>query len=211
VSEVVINGTGKLAQMVAFLMRDSSEHTVVGFTAESRYCVSETLHSLPVVPFERIEEEFPPNRFRMLTVLGGLGGSEARIEIFERARAKGYVHVNFVHPTAVLEGPIEMGENNIVFPYSVLGFLGRMGNNNVIREKVYLGHEFRLGDHNFIGVGCTIGGELDMADSSYIAMGSTVTNNITIGRRTFVGIGSLVLRDPEQESRYFGHPAKKVG
>lgn len=209
--EVIINGTGKLAQMVALLMRDSQGHEPVCFTAEARYCLSETLHSLPVIPFEELEKEFSPDRYGMLTVLGGLGGPESRVEIFERARAKGYSHVNFVHPTVVIEGSVEMGENNIVFPYTILGFSGRMGNNNVIREKVYLGHEFRLGDHNFIGVGCTIGGELDMADANYIAMGATVTNNITIGHRTVIGIGSLVLKDPEPESRHHGHPAKKVG
>lgn len=210
-SDVVVNGTGKLGQMVALLMRASGEHTVAGFTAESRYCVTETLHSLPVVPFEGIEEVFPADRYRMVTVLGGLGGPEGRIEIFERARAKGYRHVNYVHPTVVVEGSVEMGENNIVFPYTILGFSGRMGDNNVIREKVYLGHEFRLGSHNFIGVGCTIGGELTMADSNYIAMGTTITNSITFGDRTFIGIGSLVLKDPEPDSRHFGHPARKAG
>lgn len=209
-AEVVINGTGKLARMVALLMRGGGEHTLAGFTADERYCTSPELHAVPLVPFGRVGETFPPDRYRMLTVLGGLGGPEARIELFDGAQAKGYRHVNFVHPTVVIEGTVEMGVNNIVFPYTVLGFDGRMGDNNVIREKVYLGHEFRVGDHNFIGVGCTIGGGLEMANSCYVAMGTTVTNNITIGHRTVVGIGSLVLKDPEPESVYHGHPARKV-
>jgi UDP-3-O-[3-hydroxymyristoyl] glucosamine N-acyltransferase len=209
-TEVIIHGTGKLAQMVGLLMRDGSDHTLAGFTADERYCTSSELQSVPLVPFGRVEETFPPDRYGMLTVLGGLGGPEARIELFDGARAKGYRHVNFVHPTVVIEGTVEMGVNNVVFPYTVLGFDGRMGDDNVLREKVYLGHEFRLGHHNFIGVGCTIGGELEMADSCYIAMGTTVTNNITIGHRTVVGIGSLVLKDPEPESTNHGRPARRV-
>ena len=207
---VIIFGTGKLAQMVYYLLQESSHHQVICFTAEREYCHEQTFLSLPLVPFENLEHTYSPDSYKMLTILGGLGGANLREEMFAKAKAKGYEHINYVHPTVVVEGMVEMGENNIVFPYSILGFSGRMGNNNVLREKVYLGHDFAVGDNNFIGVGCNIGGESKIGSLCYIAMGVTITNNITLDDQTFVGIGSLVLKDTERNSKYYGQPAKRI-
>lgn len=207
---IIIFGTGKLGQMLYYLIMESLQYKVVCFTAEKEYCKERSFLSLPLIPFDEVERKYPPSQYRMITALGGLGGTELRGGIFSKAKNKGYMHINYIHPTVVIEGCVQMGENNIVFPYSMLGFSGKMGNNNVVREKVYLGHEFTMGDHNFIGVGCNIGGSSKIGNLSYIAMGVTVTNNITISDQTFVGIGSLILKDTETNSKYYGHPAKRV-
>lgn len=207
---VIIFGTGKLGQMVYYLLRDQSEYQVVCFTADQQYCKDDTFLSLPLVPFEVIEEKYPPTNNKMLTVIGGLSDVKIREEMFHQAKEKSYQHINYVHPTVIVEGSIIMGENNIVFPYSILGFSGRMGNNNLIREKVYLGHDFHIFNHCFIGVGCEIGGESKINDLSYIAMGTTISNNIELQEGTFIGIGSLVLAGTEKNSRYYGRPAKKI-
>ena len=209
-ADVVIHGTGKLGQMVYHLLAAADEHRVVGFTADPLYCTSPELLGLPLVPFPDVTDRFPPAAHAMLTTLGGLGGSRARRVIFERARDRGYRHLNYVHPSAVVQGEITWGENNIVFPFCTIGFDGVMGDNTVIREKVYLGHDFVLGDHVFIGVGATIGGSARIGSGSYIAMGATLTNDLTLGEDTFVGIGSLLLRYTEPGSKYYGHPARKV-
>lgn len=208
--DVVIHGTGKLGQMVFHLLRRSEEHRVVAFTANQEYCVDKQLLGVPLVPFYQIEEIFPPEKVGMLSVLGGLGGWAARKELYERAVAKGYRHLNYVHPSAVVQGKQTWGDNNIVFPFTTIGFDGRMGNNNVLREKVYLGHDFVLGDHTFLGVGATVGGGARMGSGCYVAMSTTITNDVSVGAGAFVGIGSLLLRDAEPEAKYFGHPAKKV-
>ena len=208
--DVVIQGTGKLGQMVFYLLRESTKHRVVAFAADREYCTTEQLLGVPLIPFDQVERQFPPDGVGMLTVLGGLGGWAARKELYDRATAKGYRHLNYVHPTAVVQGDQHWGDNNIVFPFAIVGFDGQMGNNNVLREKVYLGHDFVIGDHTFIGVGCTIGGGARIGDGGYLAMGSTVTNDITVGAGTFLGIGSLLLRDTDPHAMYLGHPAKKV-
>ncbi|MGI1659824.1 MAG: hypothetical protein ACRKFN_12805 [Desulfitobacterium sp.] len=207
---LIIYGTGKLGQMLYYLLKGSPQYNVVCFTADKEYCGMDSFLSLPLIPFDVIDQKYPSSRYKMLTVLGGLGGAGLREEMFKRAKKKGYEHINYIHPSVIIEGNIEMGENNIVFPYSILGFSGKMGNNNILREKVYLGHEFEMGDHNFIGVGCNIGGESKIGNLSYMAMGTTLTNNIVIQDQTFVGIGSLVLKDTEKNSKYYGRPAKKI-
>lgn len=208
--DLIIYGTGKLGQMVYFLLKDDKRYNIVCFTADEKYCSEKTFQSLPLIPFDVIVMKYPPEHFKMITVVGGLGGARFRDEMFNRAKAKGYEHISYVHSSVVIEGDIELGENNIIFPYSILGFSGKMADNNIIREKVYLGHEFKMGSHNFIGVGCNIGGESRIGNLTYIAMDTTVTNSIGLSDETFIGIGSLVLKDTEPYSKYYGRPAKKI-
>jgi sugar O-acyltransferase (sialic acid O-acetyltransferase NeuD family) len=209
--EIIIYGTGKLAQMVYYLLKESREYEAVGFTADQEYCTRETFLSLPLIAFDHVDKFYPPDQYKMLTVIGGLGGTEIRKTMFQNAKEKGYNHINYIHPTAVIEGSVEMGENNIIFPYTILGFSGKMGDNNIVREKVYLGHDFILGDHCFIGVGCNIGGESNIGDLTYIAMDTTVSNNIIIQAHTFIGIGSLVLKNIEiSGGKYYGRPARAI-
>lgn len=208
--DVVIQGTGKLGQMVFHLLSDSGEHRTVAFTADRRYCGSDELLGVPLVPFDEVGQRFPPASVGMLTVLGGLGGWAARKELFTRAKAEGYRHLNYVHPSAVVQGHQDWGENNIVFPFTTVGFDVRMGDNNVLREKVYLGHDSVAGDHTFVGVGATIGGGVRIGSGAYVAMSCTVTNDVVVGDGAFLGIGSLLLRDAEPHATYYGHPAKRV-
>lgn len=209
--KIIIYGTGKLAQMLYYLLKESSEYDAVCFAADEEYCKQDSFLSLPLIPFSRIEKSCPPDQYRMLTVVGGLSGSGIRQTMYQNAKGKGYKHINYIHPTAVIEGSIEMGENNIIFPYTILGFSGKLGDNNIIREKVYLGHEFIVENHCFFGVGCNIGGESKIGSLSYIAMDSTISNNIAIREETFVGIGSLVLKNIEiPGGKYYGRPARQI-
>ncbi|MCI0502287.1 MAG: hypothetical protein L0Y48_01690 [Fusobacteria bacterium] len=208
--KIIIFGTGKLAQMVYFLLKDNQEYEVVAFTAEKPYCNSNTFLQLPLEDFLEIEKEYPPSEYRMLTVLGGLKGCELRKAMYLKAKAKGYQHINYIHPSTIFQGEVELGENNIIFPNCLIGFSGKMGDNNLLREKVYLGHEFDLGSHIFIGVDCNIGGEAMIKDCNYLAMDTTITNNITIEENNLIGIGSLVLKSiATKGSQYYGRPAKE--
>jgi carbonic anhydrase/acetyltransferase-like protein (isoleucine patch superfamily) len=205
--DVIVNGTGPLGRMVFHLLDSDDRYRVLAFTAPARYCSEPSMLDVPLIPRDRVNVAFPPDDVVCLSVLGGLGGWQARRDHVDAMRERGYRHVNYVHPTAVVQGPQRWGVNNIVFPFTTIGFAGVMGDDNVIREKVYLGHEHRLADHIFIGVGATVGGGCVVGEGAYIAMESTVTNDISVGAGAFIGIGSLLLKDAAPETRYYGHPA----
>lgn len=206
--KVIIYGTGKLAQMVYYLMKADTRYEIIGFAADIEYCNADTFMDVSLVPIDEAFSIFPPTTCKMLTVIGGLTNIEIRKTMYDRAHSHGYESINYIHPTAILEGEITFGNNNIIFPYCVLGFSGSFGDNTIVREKVYLGHDFKVGNHCFIGVGCTIGGTSQIDDFAYIAMESTVIDHTTIARRSFIGIGSLVLTDTMENAKYFGRPAK---
>ena len=210
--KIIIYGTGKLAQMVFYLLEGSNEYQVEAFCAKKEYCNSDDFLEKPLIDFSKIELYYPPSSYKMLTVIGGLGGTGLRKTMYDEGKEKGYEHINYIHPTVIIQGKVEMGENNIIFPNSIIGFSGKFGNNNLVREKTYIGHDFNIGDHCFIGVDCNIGGEGTIRDLNYIAMNTTITNNVYIEEKNFIGIGSLILKNIEDiGGKYYGRPGKRVG
>lgn len=205
---VVIYGTGKLAQMVYYLMQSDARYQVVAFAADSEYCTEKSMLGVPLCPVDTISSIYSPNQHRMISVIGGLTDRTIRKVMFDKASSLGYKLINYIHPTAIIEGSMRMGRNNIIFPYCTLGFSGQFGDNNIVREKVYLGHDFIVGNHCFLGVGCSIGGETKIGDFSYIAMETAVKDHTAIAPNTFIGMGSLVLDDTIEGMKYYGRPAK---
>lgn len=208
--DVLLNGTGPLGRMVFHLLDSDDRYRVRAFTADERYCTEPALLGVPLIPHDTVSTAIPRDDVACLSVLGGLGGWEARREHMAVMSSLGYRHTNYTHPTAVVQGEQDWGTNNIVFPFTTIGFGGAMGHDNVVREKVYLGHDHRVGDHTFLGVGATVGGGCTIGDGAYIAMESTLTNDLSVGPGAFVGIGSLLLRDAAPDTRYYGHPARAV-
>jgi len=66
--KIIIFGTGELAQRIFYYLRDS-EDKVVAFSANKSNINSEKLLGLPVMPFENIEEKYPPGEFSMFIAL----------------------------------------------------------------------------------------------------------------------------------------------
>ena len=63
--EIVIFGTGDIAQIANYYFKIDSNYKVVAFTIDGDYITSSDFESLPVIPFENLEKTFPANKFKM--------------------------------------------------------------------------------------------------------------------------------------------------
>ena len=66
--KIVIFGTGDLAQRIFYYLKNS-EDEVVAFSANKSNIESDKLLGLPVVGFENVEKEYPPEEFSMFIAL----------------------------------------------------------------------------------------------------------------------------------------------
>src|SRR3546814_9619623 len=89
----------------------------------SDVCSSDLL-GLPLVPFEALEDRFPPERYDLLIAIGPHQVNAPRAARFEEGRAKGYRFASYVASGARLWPDLEMGpgcmifENAVVEPFS---------------------------------------------------------------------------------------------
>ena len=124
--DVVLFGAGRIAEVAKVYLDRFSEDRVVGFTVDAAYKTDDSFHGLPVVPFETLEQHFPPSQVKLLGPLSYQRMNEFRRDRHQEAKARGYGFARFVHPRSqVLTDAI--GENcfileaNTIQPFVTIG------------------------------------------------------------------------------------------
>ena len=79
--KIVIFGTGDLAQRIFYYLKNS-EDEVVAFSANKSNIESDKLLGLPVVGFENVEKEYPPEEFSMFICDGRVGNKGFQNALF---------------------------------------------------------------------------------------------------------------------------------
>jgi len=62
VKDLVIFGTGPIAELAAFYVRGDTDRRVAGFTVDAAYRQGETCLGLPLAPFEAVESRARPRK-----------------------------------------------------------------------------------------------------------------------------------------------------
>ena len=120
------------------------------------------------------------------------------------------VKENIIHPTAVLEKRIILGEANNIFAQAYLNNEVTLGDNNIINTRAIIEHEVNIGSHNHISVGATLLGRSQIGDGCFIGAGAIVRDKVKIGNGVVVGANSFVAKDITSPGIYVGSPARKV-
>ena len=113
--KVIIFGTGDLAKLIQKYLTRYSTYEIVAFTSHQEFITEKNIDSLPVIPFEKIEDKFPIDKFTMFIAIGYSELNKKREKIFNKAKNKGYELLSYVHLSTKLWDDFEMGENCFIF------------------------------------------------------------------------------------------------
>lgn len=207
-SKVVIFGTGDLAEVVHASFSHDGRYEVCGFAVQEQYLLKTTFLGLDVVPFERIEEAFPPDRFDMFVAVGYRRINELRAEFFVLCKQKNYRLVTYVSPRASLLGNVALGENCFVGENTVIRTFSRIGNDVIIGACCYIGQNTAIGDHCFISQSASLAGNLTIDEYAFIGPNATIRDRIHIQSRCVIGAGAVILGDTVPNGVYRAQPAE---
>jgi sugar O-acyltransferase (sialic acid O-acetyltransferase NeuD family) len=193
--EVVIYGNGQVAELAMARFISDSPHRVLGFTVDRAHIHQPVLHGLPVVPFEDVERQFPPERVRMYVAVGPTQCNRIRAERYLQARARGYRFVGYVSSRAYVAPGAQVGENVLVGEGAIVHPFVRLGDNVHIGTASVIGHHSVLADHCFLAVGCLLAGNVKVGARSFLGARATVRDHVTIGESSVIGTGVTLLRN----------------
>lgn len=209
--KVIVYGNTILSKMLYYDALRNDGFEIECFAVDKAYLSQPEFLGKPQVDFDIVSDLYPPEKFDMISVIGGYSNMRSREKMYQKAKKKGYTLVNYISSKADITPEITLCENNIIFANAHIGVGGIMGNNNIIRQNVYLGHDFQIGNHNFIAAGCTIGGNCKIFNTSYLGLGATIINNIDLGEESLIGAGSVVIKNTEPYSKNVGNPSRVIG
>lgn len=194
-AQIVIFGTGKVADVLYRHIAYAGTHDVAAFTVDEQYTApGATFHGKPVVAFDELPSRFPPSQYQVLIAVGYHDLNAVRAAKYEAAKAAGYTLASFVSPRAGVGDWLEAGDNCIVLDNAVIEPGVRLGNNVVIWSSVLIGHHSTIDDHAWVAGQAVFGGSAHLGERSFVGLGAIVGHEVDLGAQTLVSAGALVMK-----------------
>ncbi|MGY3087902.1 sugar O-acyltransferase (sialic acid O-acetyltransferase NeuD family) [Hymenobacter sp. UYAg731] len=204
--KIVIYGAGRHAELTHYFFTHDSPHEVVAFCVDAAYLPSAnaTFMGLPLVAFEEMSNCYPPSDYHLHVALGQV---QARQQIFESTKARGYRFASYISTRADIWPDLVVGENAFIDPSAMVHPYVTLGDNVMVIGCI-VGHHSVVGSHVLIS-GAILGGSVTVGNSTFIGMGAIIHEKTTIGQHNIIGSCALITQDTEDNAVYTGQAAKK--
>jgi sugar O-acyltransferase (sialic acid O-acetyltransferase NeuD family) len=192
---IVIFGSGQIAELADFYFTNDSSYEVVAFTVDQAFLSQHEFRGRPVVPFERVAEEFPPQDFDFFVAIGYTKLNLLRPEKVAAARAKGYRLVSYLSSRATVFTGFELQENCFILEDNTIQPFARVGSNVTLWSGNHIGHHSTVEDDVFISSHVVVSGGVRIGQGSFVGVNATFRDHVSIGKNCVIGVGALVLED----------------
>jgi sugar O-acyltransferase (sialic acid O-acetyltransferase NeuD family) len=193
--EIVIFGTGEIAELADFYFSRDSKLKVAGFTVDQAYLKNTEFRGRPVVPFERVRESFPPQKYGLFVALSYSGINELRAAKVTAGRAAGYQIVSYVSSRATILPELQIKENCFILEDNTVQPFAKIGSNVTLWSGNHIGHHSVIEDDVFIASHVVVSGGVRIGQGSFIGVNATFRDHVSIGKKCVIGAGALVLED----------------
>ena len=100
-AKVIIFGNTDWAEVIYFYLKHDSAHEVVGFTVDEDRITSDSFQQLPVVPYQKLEQYFPPLEYKLFIPISYQKLNKLRAEKYANAKERGYQFISYISSKAV--------------------------------------------------------------------------------------------------------------
>lgn len=201
---LVIFGSGDIAQLAHYYFSMDSNYEVVAFTVDANYIKESEFYGLPVVAFEDVAKNYPPDSYDFFVALSYSKLNAVRKEKFLAAKEMGYKLVSYISSRATVLNEGRIGENCFIFEDNTIQPFVKIGNNVTLWSGNHIGHHSVIHDHTFIASHVVISGGVEIGEQCFVGVNATLRDHIKIGDRCVVGAGALLLTDAAPEGVYIG-------
>jgi len=210
--DVIVFGNQDSASTTHYYLSVDSPYRVAAFTVDQDRITNSVHETLPVIPFEKIQEEFPPDQFDFIFPAGFQISNPYNTNIFRRTRyelikSMGYKFINYISSKALVSKNVKIGENVLIYEGSIVQPFVEIGNNTIIRSGVNLGHHCVVKDHCFLSAEVTVGSRTNIGSQTFVGLNTTILNSIDIADGSFIGSSTLINRHTQKYSKNLGIPA----
>ena len=200
--QLLIFGSGSIAELAHFYFTQDSQYHVAGFTVDAAYLNQTTFHHLPVVAWEDAPAAFPPSQFEIFIAISYAQLNRLRTLKLAEAEAKGYRVAHYVSSKATIFPDFTPRPNQFILENNTIQPYYRIGKNVTLWSGNHIGHHSNIADNCFISSHVVISGHVTVAENSFIGVNATIRDNITIGRDCIIGAGAVIMQNTGDNALY---------
>ena len=206
-NKIVIFGTNDFAELAHYYIANDTNFEVVGFTSHQSYIKDKyykpknSTKMYSVVPFENINQHYPPDEVLLFAPMTGVKMNNVRKSVYLEGKQKGYEYYSYISSKATVNNN-EIGENCFILEDNTLQPFTTIGNNVVLWSGNHIGHHSVIRDNCFIASHVVISGFCDIGENSFIGVNATLANNVILGRDNWIGPHHVIMKNTEAGALY---------
>jgi len=208
--QAVIFGTGSLAEVIDFYLAHDSPYRIVAFTATEGFVGQSQFLGRPLVAFEEVEAQFPPNAYEMFVAVGYRHLNRLREQYCSEARTKGYTLLTYLSSKATHWGDTILGDNVFIFEDNTIQPFVKIGNGAILWSGNHIGHHSSIGSSCFISSHVVVSGHCTVGDRCFIGVNATIADSIVVGNDNIIGPGALIQKSTSDGEVHVAERAKKL-
>lgn len=206
---LVIFGTGEIAQLAYYYFGNDSEYEIVAFTVDFEYIKEPVFCGLPVIAFEEIHSEYPPETHALFIALSYSKLNSVRKLKYYAAKDKGYELASYISTRATILSEGIIGQNCFILEDNTIQPFVNIGNNVTLWSGNHIGHHSVIQDHSFVASHVVVSGGVQIGEQCFIGVNATLRDHIKIGDRCVIGAGAILLGNADPEGVYVGSATER--
>jgi len=201
-TKVVVFGVGQWAELAHFYLTHDSPYEVAAFTVDRDYLKETQFRALPVIAFEDLERDYPPDRCQLFIPISFKGMNHLRAAKYDEAKRRGYRMISYVSSKATTWPGFTCGENCFIFEDNTIQPFVTIGNDVVIWSGNHIGHHSVIKDHVMITSHVVISGCCTIEEFSFLGANATIRDETVVARETLVGMSVPIQKDTKEFELY---------
>lgn len=194
---LIIVGNGDYARMMKRYLGLYGYH-VCAYTVDFNCIGIPYQDGIPVISLEELERSYQSKDTQLVMGIGYRQMGKIRRKVFAACKALGYDFFNYIHPTAIIERNVKMGEGNNILEGVILEEGVSVGDANLLFGGSMVAHESRLGNFNTLSVKSVIAGCTTIHNNCFVGAAAVVRDHITIADYSLIGAGAYASQSSEK-------------
>lgn len=143
-------------------------------------------------------------------VICGVGASELRYQLIQRAKALGVRFCTAVHPSVILSKRVSIGEGTTINAGCVLTNQIQIGHHVQINVGCTISHDVMIQDYATLSPGVHLAGNVTVNEGCFIGIGAVSVEKKTLGTWSIIGAGSVIVDNVLPNTTVVGVPGKVI-
>ncbi|MEB0076983.1 NeuD/PglB/VioB family sugar acetyltransferase [Pseudomonas sp. CCI3.2] len=194
-NKIVILGGGGHAKMCIDILLQRNEYQIVGIV-DSQKAIGTIVCGIKVIGDDTILEKLWSEGVSCaVNGIGSVSNPVVRKVLYAKLKNIGYYLPNLVHPSAVIEPSVKLGEGNQVMMGACVGSDVVIGDNCIVNSGSIISHDCILESNSHVAPGAVLAGSVIVGDTAVVGMGVTVYMGVNIGRGSIINNGLNIFRN----------------
>jgi len=200
--KLIIFGAGDIAKLAHYYFTRDSQYEVVAFTVDKQYLTGHNYLGLPLIEFETVHEQYPPDKFKMFIAVSYVKMNKIRAEKYHKAKEMGYDLVSYISSRCSFLTDNPAGDNCFILEDNTIQPFVKIGNNVTLWSGNHIGHDSIIEDHCFLSSHIVVSGHVHIHPYCFIGVNATLRDGITIASKTLIGAGAVIMKDTIEKGVY---------